>query len=212
MRKLLKPEDVQGTTAYDNILRAWLGHKIEMLPEDESKILERWQDVDRLYRRGEINQMPDEPGKTYTKRFTWRGIVEWLTERHKISIRQAYEDIANAKRFFLFADGRTDVEYARGAAIEQGRMMQWAAFDAGKFEAAAMFFKECNNIEGLHDASPELPIYAEFQPPKITVVAKASELGFEPIDNIDEVVKQILDERKGAALSNDFDEAEVVDE
>lgn len=211
--KILSPADIKGDSVYEVIQRAWLGHKIEALPPEHRNILERWQDVDRLYRRGEVVTVgKGDKEKEVTKRFTWRGIVEWIVQRHSVSVRQAYEDIANAKRFFLFADGRTDVEYARGAALEHGRMMQWAAFDAGKFEAAAMFFKECNKIEGLHEQTSDLPDYAEFQPPKITIVAKAEELGFEPIENIDEAVKQILTERKQDYIDENAEDAEVIDE
>jgi len=204
--KPIKVEDIKGDSAYEVIQRAWLGHKIEGLLPEHRAILERWQDVDRLYRRGEVGEMSSDGKNRLTKRFTWRSIVEWLVERHGISVRQAYEDVANSKRFFLFADGRTDVEYARGAALEHGRMMQWAAFDAGKFEAAAMFFKECNQVEGLHEHGAEVPDYADFQPPSLLVVADPSELGFEKIENVDEVVQRILNEKR-----NGFIEAEAED-
>jgi hypothetical protein len=210
--KLLKVSDVKGDTAYDHILRAWIGHKVEQLPTHLASILERWQAVDKLYKQGIVTHMVSDEGVPYDKmqRFSWRGIVEWLRQNFGISARQAYDDIYNAKRFFLIAETKTDIQYNRGAAIEQGRMMQWAAFDAGRFEAAAMFFKETNKVEGLHEHAAETPDYADFEPPKFILTTDPTELGFEKIEDQEDLVRRILNEKRKDFLEDTAEDAEIL--
>jgi hypothetical protein len=213
MNKMLQPSDVKGDTLYDVILRAWLGHKLTELPDAQQQILERWQMVDKLIKQGEVVKVLNEDltFSSQTKRFNFQALVEWLREKYGISARQAYEDIANAKRFFLSCEGRTDVEYARGAAIEHGEMMYWAAFEAGKFEAAAMFYKELNKIKGLHQINIETPDYSDFQPPEMVVTADPTELGFPKLENVNEAVARILTEKRKDFYEDNAEEAEVIE-
>lgn len=209
---LIRSSDIKGNTSYDVILRAWLDHKVHELPAELSGMIERWQMVDQLIRKGELLQKVTETGIIdYTKRFNYSDLVEWLIEKYKISSRTAYEDIRNAKRFFLSCEGRGDLEYARGVSIEHGEQMMWAAFESGDFDAASKFFKELNVIKGLHEPLLDTPDYAEFTPPEFVIVSDPTELGFEKIDNQEEVVKRILNEKRAGFLDTEATDAEVLE-
>ena len=210
--KMLRPADIKGDTTYDIILRAWLGHKVAELPQELQDMVERWKMADRLIREGTIVYTD---GARKTTRYTYAKLVEYLREKFKVnerqlSARQAYEDIRNAKLFFLSCEGREDIEYARGVAIDTGDMMMYAAFDKGDFISAAAFFKELNKIKGLHEQRSDVPDYAEFIPPMLTLVTDATELGFEKIENPDEVVKRILAARRKEFINDEATDAEVL--
>jgi hypothetical protein len=208
--KMIRSADIKGNTSYDIILRAWLDHKVHELPAQLSGMLERWRMVDELIRKGEILQKITDDGIiNVTKRFSFTDLVEWLREKYTISMRTAYEDIRNAKRFFLSNEGRDDIEYARGVAIEHGELMQWAAFEAGDFDAASKFFKELNVIKGLHEQRVDTPDYSEFIPPSFVFAADPTELGFEPIDNKDEIVKRILADKRIKFLESEATDVEI---
>ncbi|SEM66273.1 hypothetical protein SAMN05192574_101383 [Mucilaginibacter gossypiicola] len=210
--KMIKSSDVKGDTPYDIILRAWLDHKTADLPAQLAGMLIRWQKVDVLIRQGEIVSAADADGtiKQVRKRFNFSGLVEWIRQEYRVSARTAYEDIRNAKRFFLSCEGREDVEYSRGVMIEWGENMMHSAFEAGDFDAASKFFKELNKIKGLHEQRVDVPDYSEFVPPTFTIVADPTELGFEKIDNPDEVVARILNEKRAGFIDSEAEDAEVM--
>ncbi|MDB4919842.1 hypothetical protein [Mucilaginibacter sp.] len=212
LNKLIKASDVKGDAPYEVILRAWLEHKVDKLPEIHSKMLARWQMVDKLIRQGDtITVINDDNSiEKKLKRFNFRDLVEWLQENYGISARTAYDDIKNAKRFFLSAEGREDVEYARGVMVEWGEMMMFKAFDSGDFDSASKFFKELNKIKGLHEQHLDLPDYADFVPPSFIITGDPTELGFEKIENQDEVVKRILSERRKDFIDTEAEDAEVL--
>lgn len=209
---MIRASDVQGDTAYDVILRAWLAHKVDDLPADKQNMLLRWQKVDALIRQGELVRQVEDDGSLVTvkKRYNFSGLVEWLRENFKVSARTAYEDIKNAKRFFLCCEGREDIEYSRGVMIEWGEHMMHTAFENGDFDGASKFFKELNKIKGLHETRVDLPDYSEFVPPSFVITTDPTELGFEKIDNVDEVVARILNEKRSGFLDSEAQEAEVL--
>lgn len=213
-KALIRSSDVKGNESYDIILRAWLDHKIHELPANLSGMVERWQMVDQLIRKGEFQTVMNiSTGDLENKhrRFNFSDLVEWLIEKYKITSRTAYEDIRNAKRFFLSCEGRGDIEYARGVSIEHGEAMMWAAHEAGDFDAASKFYKELNIIKGLHEPLVETPDYADFIPPEFVIVTDITELGFEKIDNQEEIVKRILNEKRTGFLDTEATDAEVLE-
>lgn len=212
LSKMIKASDVKGDTHYDIILRAWLDHKTDDLAADKKFMLVRWQMVDKLIRQGEIVPAIDDEGNQVTKhvRYNFSSLVEWLRNQYNVSARTAYEDIKNAKRFFLCCEGTNDVEYSRGVMIEWGEMMMFKSFESGDFDAASKFFKELNKIKGLHDQRLDLPNYEEFNPPTFIITSDPTELGFEKIDNKDEIVARILAEKRNGFMDSEAEDAEVM--
>jgi hypothetical protein len=212
LNKLIKASDIKGDTAYDIILRAWLEHKVDNLPADKLAMLERWRMVDKLIRQGEIVTVINPEGEPEKKlmRYNFSSLVEWLRTGYNISARTAYDDIKNAKRFFLCCEGTTDVEYSRGVMIEWGENMMFKSFDSGDFDSASKFFKELNKIKGLHDQRLDLPNYDEFIPPTFIITTDPTELGFEKIDNKDEIVARILAEKRNGFIESEAEDAEVM--
>ncbi len=205
---VVKASDVKGSTAYDEILRAWLSHSVEKLTQEHARMLVRWEDVHRLIRQGELIKVE---GNDKIKRYNFSQLVEWLREQHQISARQAYDDIKNARRFFALCEGREDLEHARGGSIEVGEMMMWAAHEAGDRMAALGFYKETNKVRGFHEITPDLPDYESFVPPTYVIVSDPTELGFERVENVEEVVKRILHEKRSGFLEDEAQDAEEVE-
>lgn len=211
--KYIRPGDIKGNTVYDIILKSWLSHKTDELPEEQRKMLERWEQADRLLRNGELIQNVTPDGITEKQtRFNVSKVVEWLKEKYKVSARTAYEDVYNAKRFFLSCEGRPDKEYERAIAITFGEALMERAEEKGDLKAAAAIYKELNKIKGLHEQSVDAPDYAEFQPPKITIVSDPTELGFEKLEgNVDDMVKRIIGESRQNFLESEAEDAEVIE-
>lgn len=215
MNKLIKASDIKGDTPYDVILRAWIEHKVEDLPIDKQRMLERWRMIDKLIRQGEMVKVVNDVGDMVDqqRRFNFASLVEWIRQGYNVSARTAYEDIKNAKRFFLCCEGTTDVEYSRGVMIEWGEMMMFKSFDSGDFDSASKFFKELNKIKGLHDQRLDLPDYSDFVPPSFVITSDPTELGFEKIENKEEIVKRILNEKRAGFIDAEAEDAqEVADE
>lgn len=208
---LIRSSDVKGNTTYDIILRAWLDHKVDELDEKLRAMVDRWQMVDRLIRKGDVVKKVTEDGIVeVTRRLSFADLVEWLREYYRISARTAYEDIKNAKRFFLSNESREDIEYARGVSIEHGEMMMFKAYDSGDFDAASKFFKELNIIKGLHEQRVDVPDYSEFVPPTFVITSDPTELGFEAVENKEEIVKRILNEKRIGFMDADAEDAEEI--
>ncbi|GAA4327450.1 hypothetical protein GCM10023149_30840 [Mucilaginibacter gynuensis] len=213
MNKVIKASDIKGDTAYDIILRAWLDHKVEALALDKQQMLERWRMIDKLIRQGEVVRKVNDAGDLEDQhvRYNFSSLVEWIRQGYNVSARTAYEDIKNAKRFFLCCEGTTDVEYSRGVQIEWGEMMMFKAFESGDFSSASKFYKELNKIKGLHDQRLDLPNYDEFVPPSFVITSDPTELGFEKIENKDEIVARILSEKRNGFIDNEAEDAEVIE-
>ena len=211
LNKMMRSSDIKGDTNYDIILRAWLDDKLEQIPADLGKMLERWEKVADLFKNGELLKMVNEDQSVTEKkiRHNFSTIVKYLRKEYRISSRTAYEDIRNAKRFFLCCQGREEIEFARGIAIEHGEQMMHEARLAGDLDIAHQFYKELNKIKGLHESHVEVPDYAEFVPPTFVLVSDPTELGFEKIENLDEVVRRIANEKRNGFVESEAEDAEV---
>jgi hypothetical protein len=213
LSKYVRPGDIKGNTVYDVIIRAYLLHKVDSLHEDQKIMLERWEQADRLLRNGELVEVLTGDGiDSVHQRFNVSMVVEWLVERYKISKRTAYEDVHNAKRFFLSLEGRPDLEYERAISIVVGDELREICIKKGDMKAAAAVYKETNIVRGLHEQSIEAPDYSEFQPPEFTITTSATDLGFEYVDP-DAATKRILGEKRlDEFLQSEATDAEVDDE
>ncbi|WP_342645009.1 hypothetical protein [Mucilaginibacter sp. CSA2-8R] len=212
LSKYVRPGDIKGNTAYDIIMRAWLAHKVDQLPDEQQRMLERWKQADRLLRNGElVKKITTEGIESNHQRFNVSMVVEWLVENYGISQRTAYEDIHNTKRFFLSLESRPEIEYERNIAILIGDELRELCIKKGDMKAAAAVFKEVNVIKGLHEQSIEAPDYSEFQPPEFTITTSATDLGFEYVD-AEAATKRILGEKRLEFLQSEAVDAEEVDD
>lgn len=210
--KYIRPGDIKGNTAQDIVLKAWLSHKLDELPDEYKNMLKRWEQADRLLRDGEMVTLVTEDGPVQKHgRFNVSKVVEWLKEKYDISTRTAYEDIHNAKKFFLSMEGRPEKEYERAIAVTFGEALMERCEEKGDMKAAVALFKELNKIKGLHEQSVDVPDYAEFQPPNLVITADPTELGFEKVENPDEIVKRILGESRQNFLESEAQDAEVIE-
>lgn len=212
LSKYIRPGDIKGNTTFDVVMKAYLSHKLDELPEAQRNMLERWEQADRLLRDGELVTLVGEKGPVQQHgRFNVSKVVEWLKERYKVSTRTAYEDVTNAARFFHSLAGRPDKEYERAIAITYGEAMLEKALEKNDLKAAAALYKELNKIKGLHEQSIDTPDYAEFQPPKMVITSDPTELGFEKVENPDAIVKRILGESRQSFLESEAQDAEVIE-
>jgi predicted acetyltransferase len=153
---LLKPRDIKKETNFDIILRAWLEHRLGDLSEDLTAMLERWRMADSLLRDGYLVKK----GKNeITQPYTFNKLVAFLVETYGISRRTAYDDIANAKKFFLSTYSKEDRDFARGVMIEWGEKMMWEAQSIGDNKSAAAFYKTLADIKGILKEEQERPDY-----------------------------------------------------
>lgn len=205
---LLKPRDIKPETPYDIILKAYLDHKVDELPEDMRKMLDRWKMADKLLREGQIVKK----GKNeITRPYNVTRLVDFLVETYGVSARTARSDISHAKRFFLSDYDRHEKEFARGVMIEWGEEMMFEARGFGDFKSAAAFFKTLAEIRGILKDDPDLPDYSQIQLPHLVLVTDPSELGFEPVENPDQVVKEILAKRKKNRLDKLIEDSEIIE-
>ena len=65
--------------------------------------------------------------KEVTQPYTFNKLADFLVEEYKISYRTAYDDIANAKKFFLSTYTKDDKDFARGVMIEWGEKFMFEA-------------------------------------------------------------------------------------
>ncbi|MFD2163678.1 hypothetical protein ACFSJU_14810 [Paradesertivirga mongoliensis] len=208
---LLKPKDIKGETAFDIILKYWLDHKINELPEDLARMLERWKQVNAMIREGHLVKR----GKNeITLPYKYNEIAEFLVEYYKISFRTAYNDIASAKRFFLPDQSKDEKEFGRGVYIEWGEQMMFEARAAGDYKSAHAFFKELNEIKGHKKDDIDAPAYHQVQLPHLAIVADPSELNdaFTKVENPDQLVADILARRKKTKLDKMISEADIAEE
>jgi hypothetical protein len=206
---LIKSRDIKGETTYDIILKAYLEHKTHLLSDDLKQMLERWKKADSLLRSGEIVK---KGANDIVRPYNATRLVNYLVEHFGVSSRTAQNDIAHAKRFFLSTYDRDDKEYARGIMIEWGETMMWEAHSLGDRKSAAAFFKTLAEMKGLLKDDPDLPDYSKVQLPTLVMVDDPSELGFEKIDNVDEVVAGILAKRKKSKMDQIIADSDIVEE
>jgi hypothetical protein len=210
LSKYIKPRDIKGDTPFDVILRAWIGHKMDELPPDIAQMLERWKQADSLLRNGAMATFVTEDGPVQRKtRFNKSKVVAWLVEYYGVSERTAYDDVQNAIRFFLTLEGRPDVEYDRILAITRGEEFIEKYDEIGDGKTVAALFKEVNKLKSLHTQTIETHDYEEFQPPKMVITSDPTELGFEKVENPDDIVKRYLSESRQSFLESEAQDAEV---
>lgn len=212
--KYIRPGDIKGNEVYDIILRAWLTHKLDDLPDEHKRMLERWDQADRLLRNGELVQLVTDDGIVEKQqRFNVSKVVEWLKQRFSISTRTAYEDVFNAKRFFLSLEGRPDIEYERAIAIVRGDALLERYDERGDGKTVAALYKEINKLKGLHEQTVDVPDYRnEMMIPSFTITADPTELGFEKVENPEAIVKRLLGEKRQQFLEDEAEDAEEVND
>lgn len=205
---LLKPRDIKSQTNYDVILKAWLEHQIEDLPKDLQKMLDRWRMANALLRDGKLVKVGK---KEVTQPYTFNKLADFLVEEYKISYRTAYDDIANAKKFFLSTYTKDDKDFARGQMIEWGEKFMFEARANGDHKSAAVYYKALLEVKELLKHEQDLPDYANIHIPSFNLVADPSELGFPKIENPDEAVKRILAKRKKSKIDQIIEQSENID-
>ncbi len=173
LANLLKPRDIKTETTFDVILKAWLGHTVEQLPENLQAMLKRWRKADNLLRVGCLVKKGD---KDITQPYTFNKLADYLVEEYGVSYRTAY-DIANAKKFFLSTYTRDDKDFARGVMIEWGEKMMFEASSLGDYKSAAAFYKALSEIKGLLKDDQERPDYENINLPSFNLVTDPSVLG-----------------------------------
>jgi len=205
---LLKPRDIKAQTNYDVILKAWLDHKVEDLPADMKKMLDRWRKANDLLRDGKLVKMGK---KSVTAPYTFNKIADYLVEEYRISYRTAYDDIANAKKFFLSTYTKDDKDFARGVMIEWGEQFMFEARANGDHKSAAVYYKALLEVKELLKDTQDKPDYENIHIPSFNLVLDPSEIGFPKVDNPDEAVKRILAKRKRSKIDQIIIESEDIE-
>lgn len=205
---LLKPRDIKKETTYDIILKAWLEHQVDELPVKMQDMLKRWQKADSLLRDGYLVQ---KGGKEITQPYTFNKLAAYLVQEYGVSYRTAYDDIANAKRFFLSTYTKDDRDFARGVMIEWGEQAYFEAKSMGDYKSAAAFYKALAEIKGILKEEQERPDYENISLPSFNMVVDPSELGFPKVEDPDAAVARIMAKRKKSKIDTIIAESETVD-
>lgn len=209
LASLIRPRDIKVADKFDKILKAYLDGKIESLPVDLQKALERWSMCNSMLRQGKL--VKKGKNKFYAP-YKYGDLVNFIVQTYKVSVRTAYDDIKSAKRFFAIEETKEDNDFAKGLFLERLEEMMAECFGIGDRKSAAGFAKVIMSIRQWDKPQDlEMPKYAEMQLPTLILVADPSELGFPKIDNPDAAVKRILAKRKKSKIDSIFADAEAVD-
>lgn len=199
-KSMVRPAFVQPEDLLDKLYKAWISHKIEELPLEEQRILERMEYADGKLRDGGTGSL-------------YRNLVEDMVEKFKdqgLSKRTLENDIARAKRFFLSVRPREEKEYARGKSIEWLERLIWKAEAAEDFRAAALLMKELDEIQNFKKEDPNRPDYDKYERKPILVLSKATDIG---LLEVDETELDKLRGSKAAFLSSaDIEEIDFEEE
>lgn len=187
--QLIKPKQISTETALDRITGAWLAHDLDHLSDADKHLLERISEADKQLQHGKLIR---KNGKDFSRPMRIKEVAEWLVERFKISLRQAYADIEMAKQFFLSTQSRNDKDFARGQMIQWGEEFMCEAAAKGDFKAAAAFFKELRLLHGLDKIDAETPDLSQWEPIKPIIISSVSEIGYEKIEHLDQEIKKLL--------------------
>lgn len=192
----LRPKNVKGKTALDIILKAFLKNELDSLSEEHQSILQRITEVDKRIRAGytvkkvkfdyDLNMEVED--YRFTRPYRKSELAEWQRARFNISLSQAYIDIEWAERFFLTTERRPDKEFARGMMIYWGEETAAEARANGDYRAFAAIYKELSKIRGLDKEDDPGFDPEKFKPIEPEIVADPSDLGFDKIDNVDQIV------------------------
>jgi hypothetical protein len=205
---LLRPRDIKKETNFDIILRAWLENRLGDLSQELRDMLDRWQMADSLLRDGYLVKRGNSE---VTQPYTFNKLVDFLVTKYGVSRRTAYDDIANAKKFFLSTYTKEDRDFARGVMIEWGEKMMWEAHNLGDNKSAAAFFKALSDIKGLLKEEQERPDYENISLPSFNLVEDPSVLGFPKVEDPDAAVARIMAKRKKSKIDMIIAESETVD-
>lgn len=219
MSKVIRYKDIGTDTPYDRILRAWLRNKLDSLSETDQNILARITEVQKRYEAGytQVEKVYSEVldkniEKKLNRPYRKRELAEWISQKFSVSLRQAYEDIKMSERFFLFNEGPSDKEFARGQLSYWGEKLLAKAEDQGDFRAAAALFKEIRLLKGLDKFEDQTFDPSKFEPINPVIVASPTEIGFEPMENPTAVVAELKKSLKKSVLDKILDDSEDVDD
>ena len=199
----IKVRDIKSTTPLDRILKSWLAHDLDHLSDEDKGILQRITEIDKRMQTGQL--VKSNKGD-FSRPMRLKELVEWHTERFKISSRQAYADIAMAKQFFLSTETRDDKEFARGQMIQQGEEMMFRAAAQSDFKSAAAFFKELRLLRGLDKIDVETPDLSKWEPIQPRIIADPVELGFEKMEHPSKEVDKLLKSFKKGPIEKMLDD------
>ena len=199
----IKVRDIKSTTPLDRILKSWLAHDLDHLSDEDKGILQRITEIDKRMQTGQL--VKSNKGD-FSRPMRLKELVEWHTERFKISSRQAYADIAMAKQFFLSTETRDDKEFARGQMIQQGEEMMFRAAAQSDFKSAAAFFKELRLLRGLDKIDVETPDLSKWEPFQPRIIADPVELGFEKMEHPSKEVDKLLKSFKKGPIEKMLDD------
>ena len=199
----IKPRDIKSTTPLDRILKAWLAHDLDHLSEEDKGILQRITEIDK---RMQVGKLIKGRKGDFARPMRVKELVEWHTERFKISHSQAHADIAMAKQFFLSTETRDDKEFARGQMIQQGEEMMFQAASLSDFKSAAAFFKELRLLRGLDKVDVETPDLSKWEPIQLRIIADPAELGYEKMEHPNKEVERLLKSFKKGPIEKLLDD------
>ncbi|MNK47616.1 hypothetical protein D3C87_664280 [compost metagenome] len=206
---LIRPRDIVVEDKFDKILKAHLDNKISELPSDLQLMLSRWKLIYNMLSDGKL--VKEGKHKFYMP-YKYNDLINFLMTEFDISIRTAREDIKSAKRFYAVSETKEENDFAKGLFLEQCEQRSARAWGIGDGKTAAAYDKIITSIRQWDKpADPELPKYAELQIPHTVIIADPTELGFEPIENVDDVVKKVLAKRKKNKIDSIFAEADAVE-
>ncbi|MGJ1295536.1 hypothetical protein ACR777_15120 [Sphingobacterium spiritivorum] len=215
----MRPKDIKGSTVLDRITRAFVSGTLDSLSDDDKDVLERITEVDNRLRKGYIVIEPRVSTLTgvpyehqYSRPYRKKELAEWQVAKFKISLSQAYMDIAMAEQFWLTTESRPEKEFARGMMIHWGEEAMAKAVADGDHRAGAAYFRELAKIRQL-DKPEDLTFKPEdFHPIRPIILDDPSELGFPKIDNPDLLVSKLLKELKKGVTDKISEAAEDIEE
>jgi hypothetical protein len=199
---LVSPKGIKPETNYDKIFKAWLDDSLHTLPDELKQQLERWKKCNALMRDGQTIKK----GKNDIVRpYRYNDLVDYLVREFGITKRTAYNDIAHTKRFFLTAETKEEVDFAKGIYLEWLERWMHECASTGDHKSATAYAKLIKEVRGFDKINSEMPDYKDIQVPHLILVADPSELGFPKVDNPDQVVQKILNKRKKSNLDRVID-------
>lgn len=221
----LRPQHVKGKTALDRILKSFLKNDLDSLTPGDQEILIRITEVDTRIRTGHTvikskfdhDLQIDVEDFRFTRPYRKKELAEWQVARFQVSLAQGYIDVEMAERFFLTTEKRPDKEFARGMMIHWGEEAMALAMYNGDYRAASAFFKELNKIKGLDKEDDPLFDPEKFKPIQPVIKDDPSELGFDKIDNPDQLVAKLNKELRKTKmmeriLKGEAEDAEIEEE
>lgn len=203
---IVSPRGIKPETNYDIIWKAYVEHRIHELPIELQEQAKRWKRCNALLIDGQtLKKGKDEIIRPYR----YNQLVEFLVEEFGISHNTARNDIKHTKRFFAVEETRDEKNFGKGIYLEWLERWMFECAGKGDHKSAAAYAKLIKEVRGYDRVDEDAPKYDEIQIPHLEIVVDPSELGFEKIENPDQVVANILKKRKKSALDRIIDNAEL---